>query len=62
MTDSFGMLQTAFTVISTMARVLGFTIGIDTDADGTPNGDKTGWTGAEWDGKKYVEVGDEASI
>jgi hypothetical protein len=56
------MLQTAFTVISTMARVLGFTIGIDTDAAGTPNGDKTGWTGAEWDGNKYVEVGDEASI
>ena len=32
--DAFCMLQRAFTVASVMARVLGFTIGIDADADG----------------------------
>ena len=60
--DSFRMLQVNFTVMSVMARALGFSIGIDTDADGNPTGDKTGWTGAEWDGNKYVEVGDEADV
>ena len=39
--DSFATLQMTFTVMSVMARVLGFTVGIDADADGTPNGDKT---------------------
>ena len=39
--DTFENLQKLFTVISALARPLGFTIGIDTDADGTPNGDKT---------------------
>ena len=61
--DSFSMLQVVFTVISVTSRVLGFDIGIDTDADGTPNGDKTGWSAAEpREGGGYAEAGEERSI
>ena len=61
--DSFSMLQVVFTVISVTSRVLGFGIGIDTDADGTPNGDKTGWSAAEpREGGGYAEAGEERSI
>ena len=60
--DSFATLQVCFTVVSALARALGFSIGIDTDAQGNPTGDKTGWTGAEWNGARYVEVIDVADI
>ena len=54
--DSFAGLQMVFTVVSVMARVLGFTIGIDSDADGTPNGDKTGWTAARGAAEKIAPI------
>jgi hypothetical protein len=60
-TESFYTLQVAFTVVSAMARAIGFTVGIDADADGTPNGDKTGWMGVEWINGVPVEAGDDAA-
>ena len=60
--DSFETLQMCMTVVSVMARALGFTVGIDTDKNGEPTGDKTGWMGARWDGEKYVEVEETKEI
>ena len=60
--DSLRALQQAFLVASAMARVLGFTVGIDADAKGVPNGDKTGWMGSEWRDGAWTEMGDDVTI
>ena len=60
--DSLHALQQAFTVASAMARVLGFTVGIDVDAKGIPTGDKTGWMGSEWRKGVWTEVSDDVTI
>ena len=60
--DSFSLLQVMFTVLSTMARALGFSVGIDKDKDGTPNGDKTGWTASEWEGNEHAEADDQTKV
>ena len=62
LTDDFGMLRVGFEVMSMMSRVLGFTIGIDTDRDGTPNANKTGWYGVEYyDGQWHCAL-DETEV
>lgn len=45
-----------------MARVLGFTVGIDADNKGVPTGDKTGWMGCEWRDGAWTEMGDNVTI
>jgi len=60
--DSLRALQQAFTVGSAMARVLGFTVGIDADNKGVPTGDKTGWMGCEWRDGAWTEMGDDVTI
>ena len=50
-------LQTSFTVTSGTSRVLGFEVGIDTDREGRPTGEKTGRQGAApGTAGKYVAI------
>ena len=60
--DSFRTLQQAFIVGSAMARVMGFTVGIDVDANGVPTGDKTGWMGSEWINGQWTEAQEDAEV